>query len=338
MAKQRVLYLDFVRVLACLMVVVQHSPMADVVSSVLLSASGFLTYPCCPLFFMVSGALLLPMEACSTDTFIRRRLSKVLWPTLVWTLLYLGMRIAKGEVFTLANVLSIPFSAQGCGILWFMYVMIGLYLMTPVISPWLRSAGKRDVELFLILWGVTLLYSHIEGYLQIASGYNNMLYYFGGYLGYFVLGYYLHRHVKVGRAESYAVVLMLLFPIALYGFLKYMGIEFSFSAYTSILTASMATAWFILIRKVCERFSLAVERLPFLVTISNLSFGIYLMHFMVMWVAWTICSRLNIVSLPQIIVTSIITFALSCFISWIISRMPCSQYIIGYKLYKKIKN
>ena len=199
--RERVVYLDVVRVLACIMVIVQHSPMVDVVSSVLLSASAFLTYPCCPLFFMVSGALLLPMESCSPEVFIRKRLSKVLWPTLIWTLLYFGRRIVIGDAVSLTSVLSIPFSAQGCGILWFMYVMIGLYLITPIISPWLRGANRKEVELFLILWGVTLLYSHIEGFLQIATGYNNMFYYFGGYLGYFVLGYYLHHYAKVGGGK-----------------------------------------------------------------------------------------------------------------------------------------
>jgi len=329
--ERRVVYLDVVRVLACIMVIVQHSPMADVVSSVLLSASGFLTYPCCPLFFMVSGALLLPMESCSPEMFIRKRLSKVLWPTLVWTLLYFGLRIIKGDTISLYNVLSIPFSAQGCAILWFMYVMIGLYLITPIISPWLRCASRKEIELFLILWGVTLLYSHIEGFLQIATGYMNILYYFGGYLGYYVLGYYLHHYVKVGEAKFSIVSLMLLGPIVLYGILKFWDFEFTFSAYTSILTASMAAAWFLLIRIVCDRYSFSAEKFSYLVTISNLSFGIYLMHIMVMGVAWSICSWLGLISLLQIIVTSAFTFTLSCFFSLIISRMPYSQYIIGYK-------
>lgn len=329
--RERVVYLDVVRVLACMMVIVQHSPMADVVSSVLLSASGFLTYPCCPLFFMVSGALLLPMESCSPEVFIHKRLSKVLWPTLVWTLLYSGQRIIKGDTVSLTYIFSIPFSAQGCGVLWFMYVMIGLYLITPIISPWLKVASRKEIELFLILWGVTLLYSHIEGFLQIAKGYNNMLYYFGGYLGYFVLGYYLHHYAKVGGAKFCVVILMLLVPIVLYGIIKLMGFEFSFSAYTSILTASMSTAWFLLIRKVCDILSFSSKKLSYLVTISSLSFGIYLVHIMVMDVAWAICSRLGLVSLLQIIVASAFTFTLSCFFSLIISRIPYSQYVIGYK-------
>lgn len=329
--RERIVYLDVVRVLACMMVIVQHSPMVDVVSSVLLSASGFLTYPCCPLFFMVSGALLLPMESCSPEVFVRKRLSKVLCPTLVWTLLYFGQKIVKGDAVSLTNVLSIPFSAQGSDILWFMYVIVGLYLITPIISPWLRGVSRKEIELFLLLWGVTLLYSHIEGFLQIAAGYNNMLYYFGGYLGYFVLGYYLHHYIKVGGVKSSIVSLMLLVPIVLYGMLKFLGVEFTFSAYTSILTASMATAWFLLIRIVCNKCTFSAEKSSYLVTISNLSFGIYLMHIMVMGVAWSICIWLGLISLLQIIVTSVFTFTLSCFFSLIISRMPYSQYIIGYK-------
>lgn len=59
--KQRDLSLDVIRILACLMVVLVHSPLpAKEAHSALLAGISLLAMPCNALFFMVSGALLLP--------------------------------------------------------------------------------------------------------------------------------------------------------------------------------------------------------------------------------------------------------------------------------------
>lgn len=62
---KRLLYLDIIRLIACLMVIVMHAPMPGVAAEThgaFLVQSSYLTAPCVPLFFMVSGALLLPCK------------------------------------------------------------------------------------------------------------------------------------------------------------------------------------------------------------------------------------------------------------------------------------
>lgn len=57
---QRDVSFDFLRVLACLMVVVMHAqPSTSQESSLWLSISSYATSPCIGLFFMISGALRL---------------------------------------------------------------------------------------------------------------------------------------------------------------------------------------------------------------------------------------------------------------------------------------
>ena len=59
--RQRDFSLDFLRIMACLMVIVTHSPMArDDANGLIYSSISFFTGPCNGLFFMVSGALILP--------------------------------------------------------------------------------------------------------------------------------------------------------------------------------------------------------------------------------------------------------------------------------------
>ncbi|MDE7146264.1 MAG: acyltransferase family protein, partial [Duncaniella sp.] len=70
----RILYLDVVRLMACCMVVLMHSPMpATQENSLFLLALSYMTAPCIGLFLMVSGALLLPVRE-DARVFLRRRL------------------------------------------------------------------------------------------------------------------------------------------------------------------------------------------------------------------------------------------------------------------------
>lgn len=156
---KRLLYLDIVRLIACLMVIVMHAPIPSVraeTHGAFLVQSSYLTAPSVPLFFMVSGALLLPCkERVSAGKYLMNRLGKIISPAVIFSFFYIALR------HNWQSVWSIPFSAQGHGVLWFVYTLIGLYLLIPIISPWLRNASKGEVELYLGLWFMTLLYPYL---------------------------------------------------------------------------------------------------------------------------------------------------------------------------------
>lgn len=62
--KQRIVSYDILRVLACLMVVFMHSPMpSEKAISIFNFGISYFTSPCVPMFFAISGALILPVIA-----------------------------------------------------------------------------------------------------------------------------------------------------------------------------------------------------------------------------------------------------------------------------------
>lgn len=63
MNKDRVIWLDVVRIIACIMVCVVHAPIPSGKSSLFLSGFNYLGSPCNALFFMISGALLFPLKS-----------------------------------------------------------------------------------------------------------------------------------------------------------------------------------------------------------------------------------------------------------------------------------
>ena len=91
--QRRVPYLDILRVIACLLVILIHTPirqydayyntpsLAGAIYTVLVAVN-------CNLFFMITGALLLPVTR-PGGRFVKRRLLNVLPPLVIWTVVYL---------------------------------------------------------------------------------------------------------------------------------------------------------------------------------------------------------------------------------------------------------
>ena len=336
MSKQRVLYLDVIRVLACLMVITMHAPKPDAgTNPLILSSISLLMAPCIGLFFMVSGALLLPVSLPMKE-FYRKRMGKVLVPTLVWTFIYLSIRWLKEGVkieSLLKTFFSIPFSAQGHGVLWFMYTLIGLYLIAPILSSWLRNASRREVEFILILWSITLLYPILKTCLYINETPTGILYSFSGYTGYFLLGYYLHHYQP--RISYIGLILLFIIPVSAAICVKVFGIEVDFYSvfwYLSIFVVMMAVSIFASIQRLSKYFCFKSNSERALILASNMTFGIYLSHILFMReIIWPMPFLSSCGSVCQILLITTVTYCFSSLFCRLIARFPHGEIIIGYR-------
>lgn len=332
--KHRILYLDIVRCLACLMVIMIHSPQPNSANGYVLSSISLLTAPCNGLFFMVSGALLLPIDK-STTIFLKTRLIKIAFPLLLWSLFYIIVECIATHTTNglVRSIISLPFSAQGSGILWFMYVMLGLYLLAPVLSPWLRQASPKEIEFFLLIWVITLCYPLIRPLVDVNQGTGGILYYFSGYVGFFVLGYYLHNYSALW--SKWALIGMYIFPVGCAMAFKLADIKINFYDIfwnLSLLTPMMCTSLFVIAKKFVERTQLLNSRFEMLLTdFSCCSYGIYLLHIFIVYdVLW----KFDLVLIPNgggILETFVLGVIISYLIIHLISHLPMSEYLIGFK-------
>lgn len=342
MSNERYISLDIIRILACCMIVLMHSPIpsANSIDSLgpFLTGISYFTAPGIGLFFMVSGALLLPVDF-DYFTFLRRRLSKIFLPTLLWTFIFLGLNIyySISEINILELFLSIPFSEQGNGVLWFMYTMAGIYLLTPILSAWIKIATIREIEFILLLWSITLCYPLLDNILIIHQETTGILYYFTGYAGYFLLGYYMKNYPN-RLPLSIPLTLTLLGLVSIL-YLKFNNIGFDFYNifwYLSIFIASFCcTIWIFIIRVMRIIWKLKKNIIPsnFIIIISNLSFGIYLTHILIMryWL-WDVKWIKNISNyILQTFLIAALTLAISAFVCYILAHIPFIYNLVGYR-------
>lgn len=284
--KQRDYKIDIVRIVACLMVILMHSPMPNMdLSGIIAVGNTMITMPCIGLFFIVSGYLLLPVKI-SMKNFLIKRLGKVVWPTLVFSLFYIIVNTIcdGGNIRSiLKQIASIPFGAQGNGVLWFMYTLIGLYLIAPIISPFIEKATRKELEFIIGLWVITLLWPYLMIVLSVNTGIDSILHSFSGYAGYFILGFYLKKYPI--RINTFAALLLIGMPFVFYIWFKKIGIELGFGdgfSYLSLPIVLMTLSVFMLLMKYVRTDKLSLTVRNVISDFSNCSFGIYLLHIFVM--------------------------------------------------------
>jgi surface polysaccharide O-acyltransferase-like enzyme len=160
-----------------------------------------------PLFVMLTGALLLePTKNESLGVFFRKRWARIGLPFLFWGIIYFIWDF---------SVVKMPFEAQTIiqGLLngpytqfWYLYVLAGLYLLTPLLRVFIANANERLVKYFVVIWVVGV---SIIPFFTTFTSYtlNSDVFTLTGFMGYFILGTFLLT-LKIRRSTLYIFTLL----------------------------------------------------------------------------------------------------------------------------------
>lgn len=285
-----------------------------------------------PLFFMLSGALLLHPGNTEFDiiNFIRRLL-RITVPLIFWSIYYLQHVAQNSGVPPIwSSILVAPAMYH----LWFVYVIIGVYLMFPLFQAVFNYilASPKFVQVYIL--GLWLVITSIPVYLSLPILSIMQLKSFFGYGGYFVLGAVLSSLYSHRLSSFFWLVVWMLGA----------GLTFSITWYLTATTGVahekayqylspnvflMSVAGFMLIRRV----SLPVGSLSGLKRISDLSFVIYFVHIMVLEIIKSqdfFISLFNVLPLGiWVIIMAIVAFILSLIVAFVLRLIPGAKHVIG---------
>lgn len=373
---QHIVWLDVVRFIAMFTVVCCHCTdpfnfypgTAPNIGEIKLWGAiyGSVLRPCVPLFVMITGALLLPVRG-DASTFYKKRIPRVFYPFLIWSVLYnlfpwitglLGLNpqiildffpYAGEEVMqqsfsvSLEYILMIPFNFSILAVhMWYIYLLIGLYLYLPVFSAWVEKASERAKLMFLLAWGVTLLlpyyYQFVSNYLWGTCSWNSfgMLYAFAGFNGYLLLGHYL-KNLEWSLKKTLAIGIPMFavgYAVTFLGFRHITALpEYTdemlelFFTYCSLNVVMMTIPVFMLAKKV----KVNSERMKkALANLTVFGFGIYMIHYFFTGPSVVLMRAINMPIGLQIPVAAILAFAVSWGLVWLIYRTgKVAKYIVG---------
>lgn len=355
MEKKRIVFLDYLRTVACFLVVMVHSnesfygtegiPVFSEDQRLWMALWDGISRISVPLFIMTSSYLLVPMKAdMRWGDFFRRRLLRVVPPLVVFLVVYalfpalIGQQTWGEALDTLWRVpLNFPENAYH---LWFMYPLIGLYLLIPILSPWLRTATARQERMFLFLWFATTCLPFVNRFYGDVMGqcwWNqyHLLYDFSGYPGYLVLGHYIKTHIDWSRGKRLAVgSLALLVGWAATILSFYLTVrpgtpqelgDIEFAWCFCIANCAVATfgafLLFTTIEKPGHLYGVVKD-------ISLHSYGLYLMH--VLWLTlWAPLLQPLLPIAVAIPVIAVATWLSSYFCTRCVALLPGSRWVVG---------
>lgn len=204
--RKHIAYLDYLRLFAAAGVVYMHTAAMPLRNGVTLGWHAMnlvtsLAFTAVPLFFMISGFLLLSDEkTLQSGILLRRRLPRLVIPLAVWTVIAVAWNCVSARTAAvsywgrqLLGALYAPVLAP----YWFMYTLIAIYILSPLLCGGIHVLGKSGKRYILVLIALVSLKSMVKAFLpDAAASYVNLdilakLQSLGGYLLIFLLGYCL---------------------------------------------------------------------------------------------------------------------------------------------------
>lgn len=373
--KESIGWIDLLRVIACFLVVFAHccDPFvaefdADRTSFLTGVLSGSFVRSCVPLFVMMTGVLLLPIRM-DMSTFYRKRIGRLIPPFIFWSLalpILFFVYLNYVHPATLNPAISLPnhqlnelwvklytfifnFNFDTTP-MWYLYMLIGLYLIMPIVNGWLQNASRKDLRLFLSVWGISLFLPYLKmlaPVLGYPGNYGNMgilgicdwneygtFYYFSGFLGYLILAYYL---VKYPLNWSWKKLLGITIPMFLvgyfitaYGYLltqqlfpgNYANLEIIWY-FAGINVFMMTFPMFVIVQKLKVQPSAWMSRL------ASFTFGIYLCHFVFVAISYDVFdTSFPLPPMVRIIGMTFLSFFLSYAVVWAMARFKLTSRFV----------
>jgi len=295
--RERINYIDAMRVFATFFVVMIHT-IYQSFDHIPVTTSGWkilnvydsLSRWSVPIFIMISGVLFLGSQKTLKNIF-KKNIVRLIVTFYFWSLVY-----ALLSYFRFKNTGSaISQFIQGHYHMWFLVMIIGLYLVTPILRK--VAEEKSLTKLFLIL---ALIFAALIPDIQLILGFfpdptltnitnasnsfvkNFHMYLPLGYAGYFVLGYALNKY-KISRKLEYIIYILgvagIVFTIiateqrAVLTNTAYIG----FYSYTKLNVAAPAAAVFVFFKQHVHLSDNSKLIKP-IRALSKYSLGVYIVH------------------------------------------------------------
>jgi surface polysaccharide O-acyltransferase-like enzyme len=339
-------WIDLIRVVAVFQVVLVHLSYViffkeDLLSPNWIAANFYDSFSRMgvPLFFMVSGYLLLGKSE-PVAYFFHKRFVKVGIPTLFWSLVYLlwsTEAYRNGTMSSLGVLLSMLKAIYLGDVeihLWFLYILIGIYLVVPILRIFVAAASRRDLTYFVVLWFIaTSLFELAQRILGFPTAL--VVPVVSGYVGYFMLGYLLGG-VTLSRRNRLLSVIGCIIAIAV----TFLGtnmlsrqsgpIDAYFYSYFSPPTVLASLCGFLLLKDMGQNLGRAGKVVQ---AVSTTSFGIFLIHILVIQLLHTgdlgfrLYSWMGF-SVFMIPLTGSVAFFISFVTVFILQKIPALKMVV----------
>lgn len=333
--KERLTHLDILRAIATVAVITFHVGNGGGYASdtVVRSLYSILNGWCVPSFVMLTGILFLES---GKDLCLKKhgkRILRLLVTLLFWGFFYNILAIViTDHGFSMlalkdALVMTITADTLYCYHFWYLYMVIGLYLLLPVLNAFLKCISDKEQ---LAVLHIVILFSLVIPTVQTLTDSSGSIWksgfiYFSGFVVYLLLGHRIERH----PIKKPFFVIVLVTAAAWVAGIVYLTLQRSpfaerLSGYLSVATAEIA----VLVFCFCKRLTPYVDRHPAICSVfafmAKYSLPVYILHVIVVQMLRKLlgfdCSFAPLyISIP---VLTVVVYVLSLLAGCILKRIP----------------
>ncbi len=338
-------YLNILRVLASFAVVVTH------VSAIVLYTATPLTSLawwvanlgesvsrwCIPVFIMISGAILLdPGREYPPICFYRKRIKRIFFPLVFWTLFYFGIRSTSGEL-TMTDIVRDVLRGEPYYHLWYLYMIPGLYLFTPFLRTYVRYSSNKE-RIFLIVMTFILANCYFLINQKFFGNQNSIFTVFFPYLAYYLCGYQLRligpRTISLQYLLAAVMACVLFIAMGTGVSVKIFGMRKGLFLYNFLCPPVIAMSVAVFLTMYRLAYSQMLSRsamVQFVEHFAQTSFGIYLLHVAILRLLRQVIEQYNInnYSVFSVPLLAILVFLLSYIVVSIVIRIPFLRRVVA---------
>jgi len=348
MTKTRVLYADLLRIISTFAVIILHTsaskwyitPVSSFEWQVFNIYDSMVRW-CIPLFLMLSGMFFLdPEKKISKKDIYSKYIYRVFCALVFWGIFYgLSILLIKSiightelSIYDFAKIPAKIVFGPPCYHLWFLYAIIGLYILTPLLRIFISACTKKDLEYYLVLFmlfGTLLpLLNAVFHQIKPSLSINMSIAELSGFMGYFIAGYYFSKHdisrSMVNIIYVIAVVSMLI-TIVVTSFVSIHENQPIDFLYGYLLPNTMFSSYavFLFIKTKLKGYSFEEKTANGIIYVSSCTFGIYLVHYMFILIfSIPNISTLSFNPVFSVPLLSCVNFILSVLVVIVIKKIP----------------
>lgn len=345
--KNYIAYADIARIAAAFSVVMLHVSGARLIREPVGSFNFFWAafFDCgtrwtVPLFIMLSGMLFLDKKKqLDVKKLYTKNMLRLVTAFLFWSFLYnlySEYTVCKSIIKALAG--AVKNTHNGAMHLWFVFIIVGLYIVLPFVKRMCESMTKKEAEGFILLsMAVTFLpktlssFEIFEPFIAYIGKFE--INYAAGYVGLFVAGWYIasFEHTKDFRTFVYlggaASFLYMLICTLCFSYAKE-GLCDEFMSFKSITAFIMAFAVLLFIKSAFGKRTFKRRTNSNIAFYARYTFGVYLVHELFLNISsakgWFVLASMPYIGIP---LETCIVFCLSIIVTGLISALPFGKYI-----------
>lgn len=327
--------IDVLRIIAAFAVVVIHTTSVYINGNItagnslwwLANISNSFSRWSVPIFIMISGSLLINDNSFqNTNLFFKKRVQRILIPLIFWSIFFITFNKYITGYFSIKDTVARLFLGEPYYHLWYLYLITGIYFVTPIISLFYANFNQKDrVRIIISIFIGGAINSMWSKYF----GQNDQFFVFKflPYLGYFMLGKEICLTEIHYNKYLYAVIWF--FSSVLIALMTALLRDLDFQTtyfydYLNPLVIVQSISFYVFIKQIMVYSHLSKEFGRILALLSMLTFGIYIIHpvfieLVLKMVDYNDPQLNNMWYLP---ILTVVVFVVSGILTYILKKIP----------------